>query len=376
MILWQSTSWLYRNCCKSSLCWDNSILMNEITILPVNSTLGCLNSLIMAEILILLGKIPNFVLGNFTSFFSASHLYMFHRKLRFSLGEAQSICQCIEHACIWCIYIYTRIQIWSNTHIHLHTHIYIALYMYLYMCICVYIYISLSLSLLLLFIYAYGFHWFPITLRWFAIPHQGSGLRIAMSWSSCPPGGCREQAVPCRCVLAMAGMAWDAGGGVEDGIRFKQQDATSNLDLCNGNHGNQETTGIWATNMGVRESWGPPLFRSKFPRRMLPFASLRSLAVLTSRPHGRSFALFAAKLVDADALKHLVHKARQPLKLGRPLKKALSDKAFNATERGRWNLWRDLWVKPYTSYTRIYQVSLSFLRIYFHRFNLLCLRAL
>ena len=154
---------------------------------------------------------------------------------------------------------------------------------------------------------------------------------------------------------------------------YKQHDATSNLDLCNGNHGNQETTGIWATNMGVRESWGPPLFRSKFPRRMLPFASLRSLAVLTSRPHGRSFALFAAKLVDADALKHLVHKARQPPKLGRPLKQALSDKAFNATERGRWNLWRDLWGKPYT---RIYQVSLSFLRIYFHRFNLLCLRAL
>ena len=85
---------------------------------------------------------------------------------------------------------------------------------------------------------------------------------------------------------------------------------------------------------------------------MLPFASLRSLAVLTSRPHGRSFALFAAKLVDADALKHLVHKARQPPKLGRPLKQALSDKAFNATERGRWNLWRDLWGKPYT---RIYQ---------------------
>ena len=157
--------------------------MNEITILPVNSTLGCLNSLIMAEILILLGKIPNFVLGNFTSFFSASHLYMFHRKLRFSLGEAQSICQCIEHACIWCIYIYihTHTNMVKHTYTSAHPYIHCIVYVSVYVYMCIYIYISLSLSLLLLFIYAYGFHWFPITLRWFAIPHQGSGLRIAMS---------------------------------------------------------------------------------------------------------------------------------------------------------------------------------------------------
>ena len=132
--------------------------MNEITILPVNSTLGCLNSLIMAEILILLGKIPNFVLGNFTSFFSASHLYMFHRKLRFSLGEAQSICQCIEHACIWYIYIYTHAYKYGQTHIYICTPIYTLHCICICICVYVYIYISLSLSSSTVYICI----WFPL----------------------------------------------------------------------------------------------------------------------------------------------------------------------------------------------------------------------
>ena len=131
--------------------------MNEITILPVNSTLGCLNSLIMAEILILLGKIPNFVLGNFTSFFSASHLYMFHRKLRFSLGEAQSICQCIEHACIWCIYIHTHTNMVKHTYTSAHPYIHCIVYVSVYVYMCIYISLSLFFYCLYMHMVSIGF---------------------------------------------------------------------------------------------------------------------------------------------------------------------------------------------------------------------------
>ena len=70
---------------------------------------------------------------------------MFHRKLRFSLGEAQSICQCVEHACIWCIYIYiyTHTNMVKHTYTSAHPYIHCIVYVSVY----VYIYISLSLSL-------------------------------------------------------------------------------------------------------------------------------------------------------------------------------------------------------------------------------------